>query len=459
MFSSLDILPGRTQRWAAAAISLFLGIVVICVMPFSHRTMPVAPQFLTINLTVAVIFDLFVSLVLALQYRASGYKPIGVLMLGYSTTATLAISQVFGFPGILSERGMFSANSQTFVWLWIAWHAGFAVLVVVYALTRRTAHRDRAEPTNAMVWGIVGAGCALGCVIALIAFRCSLPVLIVKTVYTPSFRPIEALLILATLASIGTIVVLTRLRSVLDLWLTVALLGMLGETILTALGGARFSAGWYVARIFGQLTNCAVALTFFAELAVLYMRMSRLAYVDALTGLGNRRTFDQRLDEGVRNSVRECQPISLLMLDVDDFKKYNDFYGHIAGDDALRKVAASIGVCAARPLDTAARFGGEEFAVVLPNTDLDGAVDVAERIRAELAKQEIPHEASRAGPHLTVSIGVATARIDDVTIYKFIARADAALYEAKANGRNMVAIAPSAPNEAPPPTRTEELSA
>ncbi len=436
-----------------------LGLVVICVIPYSHRSLPVVPQFSAINLTVAVLFDTFVSLVFALQYRASGYRPLGVLTFGYSTTAVLALAQGLGFPGIMSERGLFSANPQTFIWMWMAWHAGFALLMIVFAMLRRSPERDRTEPSNAHVWAVVGCGCALGYAVAIVAFRCSLPTLITHTVYTASFRPFEALLIVATIAAIGSMIVATRLRSVLDLWLTVALLGMLGELVLTAFGGARFSAGWYLARILGQATSCAAALTFFAELVVLYTRMSRMAFIDQLTGLGNRRTFDQRIDEALRNSVRTTEPVSLLMLDVDDFKKFNDVYGHFAGDQALRTVAASIRSAARRPLDTAARYGGEEFAVVLPNTDLAGAVKVGERIGAELAAYKIPHKGSRAGPYVTVSIGAATACGNEVDVEGLVQRADAALYDAKAKGRNIVSTGANAPSKMLRATPSEEITA
>jgi len=170
--------------------------------------------------------------------------------------------------------------------------------------------------------------------------------------------------------------------------------------------------------------------------------LARLAAVDALTGLANRRTLDQVLSNEWSRARRANLPLSLLMIDVDHFKSFNDRFGHPLGDQALRAVAQSIGACAGRPSDLAARYGGEEFAVILPGTGTAGALDVAEAIRAAVVALQIPHAAS-AIDVVTVSLGAATLEPDlgrHADAKELIRQADALLYQSKNSGRNRVTI-------------------
>lgn len=157
---------------------------------------------------------------------------------------------------------------------------------------------------------------------------------------------------------------------------------------------------------------------------------------DTLTELPNRRALDMRLAVEFGRARRQEQPLSLLLLDVDFFKRFNDHYGHPAGDAALRAVAEVLLAACNRAVDLAARMGGEEFAVLLPNTPMEGAVDIAERIEGLLAAKAIPHAQSEAATHLTVSVGIATLHAQDETAHALVERADHALYAAKLQGRN-----------------------
>jgi diguanylate cyclase (GGDEF)-like protein len=158
---------------------------------------------------------------------------------------------------------------------------------------------------------------------------------------------------------------------------------------------------------------------------------------DSLTSIANRRTFDQKLiDEWQRSRISGAS-LSLALADVDFFKQYNDSYGHQKGDECLRLVAKCLHNQALRPHDVAARVGGEEFALILPQTPLEGALVVAERLREAVEASVIPHEASQISPFVTISVGV-TCSTEAVNVQTFFAQADSALYEAKRQGRNRV---------------------
>ena len=164
-----------------------------------------------------------------------------------------------------------------------------------------------------------------------------------------------------------------------------------------------------------------------------------MSHTDGLMKIANRRYFDKTLHKEWQRGIRSGHQLSLLIIDVDHFKRYNDHYGHLKGDDCLKQVAAVISSCVRRPSDLVARYGGEEIAVILPNTQPDGALKIAELIRTAILQAAIPHEASPVNPCLTISIGIAgVAPQIDITKELLIETADAALYQAKAGGRNCV---------------------
>jgi diguanylate cyclase (GGDEF)-like protein len=167
--------------------------------------------------------------------------------------------------------------------------------------------------------------------------------------------------------------------------------------------------------------------------------LKTLSTIDGLTGIPNRRTFDDALSQEWRRSRRSQAPLSLLMMDIDFFKAYNDHYGHVSGDDCLRQIARGIAESAQRPADLAARYGGEEFAVLLPETDLPGAVCMAGKVQHGVESLNIPHAFSSAADHITLSIGVATIiPTDQQSPLELIRSADELLYEAKQRGRAQV---------------------
>jgi diguanylate cyclase (GGDEF)-like protein len=169
--------------------------------------------------------------------------------------------------------------------------------------------------------------------------------------------------------------------------------------------------------------------------------LENLSSLDGLTGIPNRRRFDEVARREWKQGMRDRRPLSVVLIDIDAFKAFNDTYGHLAGDDCLKQVATALSEAIRRPSDFLARYGGEEFVGLLPRTDPDGAVQVAEGMRQAVAALQISHERSPTAPHLTISLGVSTCiPALDQNLSGFVNGADQALYRAKNLGRNRTEV-------------------
>jgi len=188
-----------------------------------------------------------------------------------------------------------------------------------------------------------------------------------------------------------------------------------------------------------SLYNALLSQSYQLQYAV--EELKRLSTHDGLTGIPNRRKFDEQVVMEWRRMLREKKNLALMMTDVDHFKQYNDLYGHQAGDSCLKSVAEAISTAIRRPADMAARYGGEEFAVILPDTDLQGAKNVAKAVLDEVAALKIPHAQSSAGSHVSLSIGIGIMQYpQNIAPDRLLNIADKGLYEAKAKGRNRYVI-------------------
>lgn len=188
----------------------------------------------------------------------------------------------------------------------------------------------------------------------------------------------------------------------------------------------------------GNLTAVVETLRDMTSYKKAMLNLENLALVDGLTGVINRRAFDEKLANEWLRCCRDKSPIALAILDIDYFKRYNDGYGHQIGDECLKLVAKNISSAVYRPSDTVARYGGEEFIIIMPSTTIDAALIVSERVRQSVAELAIQHVHSKKGI-VSISIGVASTKPQQVTKPDMLLKqADEALYQAKASGRDKV---------------------
>jgi diguanylate cyclase (GGDEF)-like protein len=408
------------QRLIALVVIAVLTAASFALFPFASRPLPVATSAVPFLLGIALAAHLVTAYLLFSQFIAN--RLIGTALLGgaYVAGALLMLAYVVSFPSVLGT----AFSPQVSPWTWVAWHFAFPLGVGVALAV------DRAQ--------LVAADHA----VAIAAYGAALKPIVTGNSYASAwgFGSGEAL-VLVNLVVLALAVAWTRGRTVLHTWLIVALVAACLDVQAANVGGARFTVGWYFARFLVVCSSTAVLWAYLRQMHVMFAELSDLSMVDGLTALPNRRYFETRLHDAIRAARRAAKPLALLMADVDAFKQYNDTYGHLAGDEALKRVASALRASALRPGDLFARWGGEEFASFLPDTDAEGAYMVAERLRSTIAGLAIPHRATPVASRVvTISIGIAVlAGPDDDPDY-LIARADSALYRAKSSGRNGVAI-------------------
>ncbi|CAJ0785226.1 sensor domain-containing diguanylate cyclase [Ralstonia chuxiongensis] len=456
------ITPSRPELFTAAAVSV--AIVALAAAAFSAARLqwPEVKPFLPIFLTTVVLFEGLTGYLLLQRARLTGVPFYGALAGAYVFAAAGAAAQLPTFPGVFSEEGLLGAGSQTAVWLWTFWHSGYPLLVLLAGLSRALyAHAPLQTPLAAAVRFLRWVGpVAAAIVVPLSIWGTSvLPPLIQGGAYANLVHILGVPVIGANAAALLGYVVLTRLRRSVDVWVCVALVASLADAVLTLHGGARYTLGWYSARLLSVLSSGVVLSMLIAEITRLYRalitankRLEKQALIDGLTQIANRQAFDARWDKEWRRAARDGTPLSVLMIDIDHFKRINDTFGHGRGDAYLVAVASILsGVAIQRGSDFVARYGGEEFVVLLPNTERAGAQQVAERVRSDVEGAALP--APSAGGVVTISIGLATYIPTEYDVAgqtfqgtaarvtaEVLARADMALYDAKRAGRNAVAI-------------------
>jgi diguanylate cyclase (GGDEF)-like protein len=467
----LSNLPaGRAEQRAAFATVVASALIFLVLAPFAKLHLRPVPAFIPIYQSAQFINDLITAVVLFAQSRGMRSNALLLLAGGYVFTALMAVAHGLSFPGLFAPKGLLGASEQTTAWLYMIWHGGFPLFVIAYATYEpppQSAHRY-----SAALFGAFALVLAAVCASTLLATRGIdlLPPIMQANGYAPAMigvvSGVWALSLIAVMA-------LSRRRpyTVLDVWLIVVMFAWLFDIALSAvLNAGRYDLGFYVGRIYGFVAASLVLAVLLVENSRLYLQLiglresdrakaaelERLSIIDPLTGIANRRAFDDALGQEWRRMMRHQTPLSLLMIDVDYFKRFNDNYGHPAGDRCLCAVAQALAGQARRAGELTARYGGEEFAALLPQLEADDARNVAERMCAAVRALAIPHEGSAVAAYVTISVGIAsvsdlpksvaalcreggTAAPPSAAV--LVEVADQALYRAKTAGRNRVAAA------------------
>lgn len=446
----VDDAPKSAAPVRAGLVSVLcaLAIIVIVSVLFAIAAFPLPPNgaFLPAYGAATICVDFITAVLLLAQSNILHDRARSNLGRAYLFSALIIIPHMLSFPGVFGVESIIGSSSGA-VWFWCAWHFGFPFFTMAY-LRELDANRD---PVPIRISSSIGLT-LLVVAGTTVLFTVGLPYL-PTILINGSFNRLNTLgigpVIVATNA-VAAIMARRRMRrdSRLTTYVFIALVVSTTDVLLTLSGSARFSLGWYVARMLSLVTGLVVLVALVSELLGLLRQVTSanaqlrvLTGTDPLTGIANRRQFDQALDLEWRRALRSGHRISLLMIDIDQFKAFNDHYGHPAGDICLKAVAAALAAVPQRPADLAARVGGEEFAVLLPDTDEDGAMEVARTLNATISALRIEHAASAAGV-VTCSIGVCAQRpvTSTVTSTDLVTRADAALYTAKRDGRNQACL-------------------
>jgi diguanylate cyclase (GGDEF)-like protein len=442
------------QQVTRRAVYLAAGVAVLVVtatglmLPFSARPFPILTPFLTIFATTVCLVESLTAYFLAFQFRSSRDPFLAGLSGAYGFTAVIVFFQILVFPGQFSLTGLLGAGPQSAIWIWVFWHGGFPVFVTFALLLRShrlTRGQEHLLPRIGAALMAAGPLTAAGLAYLAIAGKHFLPPIITGQYYgvlTHSLiaPALEALAIMA----IGVCLWTTRLRDLLTLWIAVALVTGLADIVLAMTAASRYSLGWYGGRVLSVISSSIVLCVLIFEFSKLYDQLIKInrglserAIRDGLTGAFNRGYFIEQFPREMRRAARDRATLSLLMIDVDHFKAYNDLRGHQMGDQCLIAVVGALRATVRRPADFIARYGGEEFAVVLPGTNAAGAARLAQAIREAVRGRALSAD-DKTGALVTVSAGIATfdARYDAFTGEELVRRADVALYQAKAGGRD-----------------------
>jgi diguanylate cyclase (GGDEF)-like protein len=422
------------QCYGALAVGLTLVFVALIAVLFGRGPGPVVKPLVPLAAGIWSLADLLTAFLLLAQFYVNGRRFLGLLAVAYAITGLIAWPYLCAFPGLFQTRAPTVADEQISIWLWSIWHCAFPVLIIIAntvdaALGRVVSRREIRATTGmfASVPIVIVAATAT----VIILGRHALPHLVVAGHFDPGYRAIFLPAVIG-LNGLACIVLLRprRLTS-LNVCLALAVFSALLDASLNLTSNA-YSYAWDASKVITVFTSGVVLFMMLFDIAGIYGRLERVANVDVLTSVANRRAFDQRMNDAFLGARRTGSSLSLLVIDIDFFKRYNDSFGHSGGDECLRGVAKAIAECVTRPLDFVARFGGEEFVVVLPDTPLHGVLTLAERIRSIVAELDVVQEGKALG-RVTVSIGVSDVR-DAGRV------ADRALYEAKRGGRNRVVL-------------------
>ncbi|MHA6846489.1 GGDEF domain-containing protein [Ralstonia syzygii] len=435
------------QAVFAGATAFIIVLILAAAAPQAAHPLPVVNPFMPMCALTVFTTASIAAFLLGAQFIVTRQPMLGALGGAYAFTALAVVLQLLMFPGVFTPTGLFGAHPASAGWMWVFWHGGFPFFVTLALLARDRVKPGAVDATHIVrwTWLLVGGPVAVGLLLCGLVLAIDLP---------PALGPRSngavaghaTALILWALNVVALLLVLARgrLRSVLDLWLAIAALACFTDTSLNLLSPSRFTLGWYVARVFSMFAPGVLVCVLVWEVTTLYRRLfeahvslQQVSTHDALTGIYNRSYFNDQLPRAFDAARRGGRPFSLVMIDVDHFKRYNDTFGHLKGDGCLAAVASALEGVMHRHTGFIARYGGEEFAVVLPDATPRDALLLAESAREAVLRLRI--EAPAPSRYVTISAGCATAAPESpASLEALVEAADATLYRAKAAGRNLV---------------------
>ncbi|MDR7377171.1 diguanylate cyclase (GGDEF)-like protein [Rhodoferax ferrireducens] len=437
------------QKSLAALLALIVVLATLLAVPYAGLPLPVVQPFLPIFAATVTLTESLTAYLLLVQFMVTRQFFLVPLAGGYAYVALMASIQLLVFPGVFAPTGLLGANTQSAVWLWVFWHGGFAVLLGLAILAKNASwHAELSRRITAWQGLLVFLLVPLvALALAFLAIRLEvLPVLISGKSFSSLSHSAVGWVVWGLNAAAVLLILLTRSRrEVTSLFLFIALLAALANVSLTLLSSARYSLGWYAARLLSIVSSTSLLTALilqitrlYQELAVSHESLLITSARDKLTGLHNRGSFDEAAKKEWPRAHRSAEPLSVVLVDIDHFKLYNDHFGHLQGDTCLRSVAQALAGSVKRPADMVARYGGEEFVLLLPNTPQEQALRVAEKARLAVAALYIPTKF--ADKNVSISAGCATwhAQANYQNFQELLHDADRALYKAKENGRNQV---------------------
>jgi diguanylate cyclase (GGDEF)-like protein len=434
---------------SAVAVVLISILAFAGTVPFANVPLPQVSAFIPSYESALAIIDLVTAVLLFGRVNRRGSCGMLALGCGYLFCAVIIVLHGLSFPGVFSKSGLLGANDQTTAWLYLFWHAGFPLFVIVYALLpERYKYSVYLRKQTGMAVGFSSA--VVVAIVAALLFLATVGHnLLPKIIDGGNY----ALLVTTGASPIAlgwTALALWRRpkKTAIDLWLMVVMSAWILDVMLSAVvTSSRYDLGGYGGRSYGLVASCCLLIFLLLEMNRLHGRlMDALAIAgtleeyltfraenDSLTGLPNRALFYDRLETAMTRCRRSKNPMALLYLDIDHFKKINNGLGHAAGDELLQSFSQRLLKCV-RASDTVARLGGDEFTVILENiASRDMAKSVVEKLIGVL---RAPYRLGSNQIPASASIGLAYFAEEELTADGLIKHADAALYKAKHAGRN-----------------------
>ena len=411
---------------------------------------PKIVAFLPVYQTIVIFAYVVTGYLIFAQYQATRSLALLYLCGGCLYTAAIMLAQFMTFPGMFLEQGPLFGGSQTTIWLWCFWHAGPSLGILFYVLSEwRRPNYVVGTTKPALRSFVISLGLVFAATIATVTvFHEYLPVLDVKgyfgRIVSTGIGPAIELLTAAVLFLLWR---MTKFRTVLQVWLGVALFALLCDNLMTMLGGDRLSIGWYVGRLYALISAVVLMFLYLSEIKRAYIRSADMAQqmaaayaqlevggeqglVDDLTGLPGRDLFLQQAEDlRTRNSVKGIS-VAVLFLDIDGFKAINDQFGDRHGDSVLVQVADAVRGCL-RDTDIAGRLDGDEFVVCL--TGPSAYIDV----KATRVAESIVEGIGQIG----CSVGIKTCDADRFVVETALRHAEKAMYAAKKRGKTRATAA------------------